>query len=104
MAPVADHDVPALLDPLQQCIERDLFSHLPISKRVRDRVTKADQRTIQVLNLVFNLYEYDYLPLRRNLNRRFLRNWLDRWRELVLYGRAATDVALEVTTITRAAA
>ncbi len=79
---------------LRQCMERDLFSHLPISKRVRYRVTKADKRTIQVLNLVFNLYEYDYLPLRRNVNRRFVRNWADRWRELLLYGRAATDLAL----------
>ena len=61
---------------------------------MRYRVTKADKRTIQVLNLVFNLYEYDYLPLRRNVNRRFARNWVDRWRELVLYGRAATDLAL----------
>lgn len=79
---------------LRQCMERDLFSHLPISKRVRYRVTTAEWRTIQVLNLVFNLYEYDYLPLRRNLNARFARNWADRRRELLLYGRAATDLAL----------
>lgn len=95
---VDDHRHPAQVHVaahiLNQCIERDLFSHLPISKRVRYRVTKADKRTIQVLNLVFNLYEYDYLPLRRNVNRRFARNWVDRWRELLLYGRAATDLAL----------
>ena len=77
-----------------QCIERDLFSHLPISKRVRYRTTSADKRTVQVLNLVFNLYEYDYLPVRKVLSRRSLRNWLDRWREVLLYGRAAVDVAL----------
>jgi UDP-MurNAc hydroxylase len=79
---------------LNQCIERDLFSHLPISKRVRYRVTARQQRTVQVLNLVFNLYEYDYLPLRRTLTRRSLVNWIDRWREVALYGRVALDVAL----------
>lgn len=76
------------------CVERDLFSHLPISKRVRYRVTKDEKRTIQVLNLVFNLYEYDYLPLRKVLTRRTVVNWLDRWRELTLYGRVGLDVAL----------
>ena len=79
---------------LHQCIERDLFSHLPISKRVRYRVTKDQKRTVEVLNLVFNLFEYDYLPLRSTLTRRFARNWVDRWRELVLYGRAALDLAV----------
>lgn len=76
------------------CVERDLFSHLPISKRVRYRVTSGQRRTIQVLNLVFNLYEYDYLPLRKAVTRRALRNWADRWRELLLYGRVAVDVGL----------
>jgi len=76
------------------CVERDLFSHLPISKRVRYRVTKDQKRTIQALNLVFNLYEYDYLPLRKVLTRRAVVNWMDRWRELALYGRVAVDVAL----------
>ncbi len=78
----------------QQCIERDLFSHLPISKRVRYRMPSAHKRTVQVLNLTFNLYEYDYLPLRKAVSRRAVRNWLDRWREVLLYGRVAVDVAL----------
>jgi len=57
-------------------------------------VTKDQKRTIQALNLVFNLYEYDYLPLRKVLTRRAVVNWMDRWRELALYGRVAVDVAL----------
>lgn len=76
----------------QQCIERDLFSHLPISKRVRYRTPSAHKRTVQVLNLVFNLYEYDYLPLRKAVSGRALRNWLDRWREVLLYARVGVDV------------
>lgn len=75
-----------------QCIQRDLFSHLPISKRVRYRTTSAEKRTVQVLNLTFNLYEYDYLPLRKTISRRALVNWLDRWREILLYLRVAADV------------
>ena len=76
------------------CVERNLFSHLSISKRVRYRVTKDQRRTIEVLNLVFNLYEYDYLPLRKAFTRRALVNWLDRWREVLLYARVGVDAAL----------
>ena len=76
-----------------RCMDSDLFSHLAISKRVRYRVTVASRRYVQALNLAFNLYEYDYLPLRKVLTVRQLTNWAVRWRELALYLRIAVDVA-----------
>ena len=42
-----------------------------------------------LLNLLFNLYEYDYLPMRSVLTARFAGNWLRRWREVLLYIRMA---------------
>jgi UDP-MurNAc hydroxylase len=69
----------------RHCMALDLFSHLAISKRARYRVARADRRAMVLLNLLFNLYEYDYLPLRSVLSRRFLTNWAHRWREVLLY-------------------
>lgn len=79
---------------LRQCIALDLFSHLPISKRVRYRVSRKTKRYIAVLNLLFNAYEYDYLPLGDAITGRALENWLGRWRELLLILSLAKDFAL----------
>jgi UDP-MurNAc hydroxylase len=73
----------------RQCMALDLFSHLAISKRARYRVTAKSRRSMVLLNLLFNLYEYDYLPLRSALTGRLVRNWLRRWREMLLYVRMA---------------
>jgi len=70
---------------MRQCLKMDLFSHLPISKRVRYRSRKYDKKVLQRLNLLFNAYEYDMLPPRRILQRRFIQTWLLRWREVLLY-------------------
>jgi UDP-MurNAc hydroxylase len=79
---------------MKQCMGLHLFSHLPISKRVRYRVTKATKPYIDGLNFLFNLYEFGYLPLRTAMDRRALETWILRWREVLLYGQIATDVAL----------
>ena len=78
----------------RQCMALGLFSHLPISKRVRYRVTTATKRHMHFYNLLFNLFEYELLPLRRLASARFLTTWSSRWRELLLYSRIGVDVAL----------
>lgn len=74
---------------VKQCIGLDIFSHLSISKRVRYRVRHDQRSSMILLNLLFNLYEYDMMPLRRNLSRRSVSTWLRRWREVLLYFRIA---------------
>jgi UDP-MurNAc hydroxylase len=88
----AEVHAPALV--VKQCMALDLFSHLPTSKRARYRVTKKTIRHIELLNLLFLLYESELLPLSRNLNARFAETWLLRWREVLLYGRIAVELAL----------
>src|SRR5206468_2973163 len=55
------------LHVFQNCIESDLFSHLAISKRVRYRVAPASLRHLQLWNLLFNLYEYEWFRFRNPL-------------------------------------
>lgn len=80
------------LHVFQNCIESDLFSHLSISKRVRYRVTPASLRHLQLWNLLFNLYEYEWFPLRNILRPRVWAAWLPRWREVGLYARILVDL------------
>ena len=76
---------------MRQCVSADLFSHLAISKRVRYRTPKKLVKYIRLLNLLFNFYEYDMLPLRKLLQGRFWQTWLLRWRELWLYTQLLKD-------------
>ena len=69
----------------KQCIQLDLFSHLSISKRVKYKVTKKTKSKMNGLNLLFNCYEYDIVPIRKNFTIRSMQNWSLRWRELLLY-------------------
>jgi len=62
-----------------------IFSHMSIGKRVFYKVTKAAKGKMEELNLIFNLEEYDMLPLWRNLKPRSLQTWCLRWREILLY-------------------
>ncbi len=78
----------------RQCMAMALFSHLPISKRVRYRVTATTKRRMQIYNLLFNLYEYELLPLRRLATARTVNAWSRRWREPLLYARIGLDVAM----------
>jgi UDP-MurNAc hydroxylase len=72
----------------------ELFSHLAISKRVRYRVRSAQKKYLVLLNLLFNCYEYEMLPVRGMLRPRFLGVWLRRWREWSLYCRIAWSLML----------
>jgi UDP-MurNAc hydroxylase len=77
---------------LNQCIGLHLFSHLPISKRVRFKVTRRTMPLMKALILLLMLYEYDYLPLRDLDWPRLLETARLRWREIVLYGEIAADL------------
>jgi UDP-MurNAc hydroxylase len=73
-------------------IEFRIFSHMCIGKRVFYKVTKAQKKYMEALNLIFNFYEYDMLPLYRNLSFRSIQSWLMRWRELYLYAMFVRDL------------
>lgn len=77
---------------LQQCMEIDLFSHLAISKRVKYRVRSSNKRYVQRLNLLFNLYEYEMLPVRNLVRGRCIEALLYRWREVLLYLRIGIEL------------
>jgi UDP-MurNAc hydroxylase len=76
---------------MQQCIVFDIFSHMSIGKRVFYRVRSDKKKYMELLNTVFNLYEYDLIPLQKNFSGRSIQTWLLRWRELVLYACLVRD-------------
>ncbi|MHB8533841.1 MAG: MBL fold metallo-hydrolase [Sulfuricaulis sp.] len=80
--PIQIHTAAAIF---RHCIKLDLFSHLAISKRVKYRVTRRERKIVSLLNLLFNFYEYDMLPMRKILQWRFFETWALRWREIILY-------------------
>jgi len=73
-------------------IEFRIFSHMSNGKRVFYKVTKSKKKYMEMLNLVFNFYEYDMLPWYRNLRWRSVESWVMRWRELWLYTLFARDL------------
>jgi hypothetical protein len=72
-------------------IEFKIFSHMCIGKRVFYKVTAKHKKYMEALNLVFNAYEYDLLPLRRLFTCRSVESWLMRWREIILYMQFVRD-------------
>jgi hypothetical protein len=72
-------------------IEFRIFSHMCIGKRVFYKVTSNHKKYMEALNLVFNAYEYDLLPLHKLFTRRSVESWLMRWREVILYMQLAKD-------------
>jgi UDP-MurNAc hydroxylase len=74
-----------------RCIEFKIFSHMCIGKRVFYKVTAKHKKYMEALNLVFNAYEYDLLPLRRLFTWRSVESWLMRWREIILYMQFVRD-------------
>jgi UDP-MurNAc hydroxylase len=89
--PIQIHTAAAIM---RHCMAKDLFTHLAISKRVRYRVTSEKKTLLAMLNLFFNFYEYEMLPLRRLVSPRSIRAWLPRWREFLVYARVAANLAL----------
>lgn len=72
-------------------IEFHIFSHMCIGKRVFYKVTAYHRKYMEALNLVFNAYEYDLLPMSKLLSRRSIESWSMRWREIILYMQFARD-------------
>ena len=96
----ADTDLDYALYPIQihttafiflRGIEFKIFSHMCIGKRVFYKVTAAHKKYMEALNLVFNAYEYDLLPMRKLFTRRSVESWFMRWREIILYMQFARD-------------
>ena len=77
-----------------RCIAFSIFSHMSIGKRVFYRVTSGKKKYMEMLNSVFNLYEYDIIPLKRNFSARSRDTWRLRWREIFLYFALVKDKAI----------
>ncbi len=75
-------------------IEFRIFSHMCIGKRVFYKVTSKQRKYMEALNLAFNAYEYDLLPMRKLFTWRSVESWTMRWREVVLYMQLAKDKLL----------
>lgn len=84
--------VPAFV--LRHCLVMKLFSHLPISKRVVYRIHSHSKRMMVLYGFLFNLYEYELIPLRQLFSKRVLQAICDRWREGLLYGSIFMKVLL----------
>lgn len=69
----------------KRSIAFQIFSHMSIGKRVFYKVRKKDKPKVELLNLIFNLEEYDMLPLKRVFSKRNLETWMLRYREILLY-------------------
>lgn len=78
----------------KRCIAFRIFSHMAIGKRVFYKLYSKNRRPLEILNLMFNLDEYDMLPLRRLFTPRSLETWALRWREIVLYMQLVRDKVL----------
>jgi UDP-MurNAc hydroxylase len=69
----------------KQCMLRNLFLHLGISKRVLFRCRASDRKWMALFEWLLNMYETGQLPVRTIIGARFLRAWAPRWREILLY-------------------
>lgn len=68
-----------------RCISFRIFSHLSISKRVVFKMKKAELSKMKLLNLIYNMDDYDMLPLSKNFSQRSFETWRLRYREIFLY-------------------
>ena len=73
-------------------IEFNIFSHMCIGKRVFYKVTAKHKKYMEALNLTFNAYEYDLLPIGKLFTRRSIESWFMRWREIILYMQFVRDL------------
>lgn len=75
----------------KRCIAFRIFSHMSIGKRVFYKIHSKDYDKIDLLNLIFNLEEFDMLPINHVFSKRSMETWLLRWREIVLYFQLLKD-------------
>ncbi len=79
---------------MKRCIAFRIFSHMSIGKRVFYKLHSKHKDKIELLNLVFNLEEFDMLPINHIFSKRSIETWLLRWREIVLYAMLVKDKVL----------
>ena len=77
---------------MRDCINLNLFSHLGMSKRVKYRVTSSNKKYMDLLDFLWMSYEFEYLPINRWLDYRFIERHLLRWREFILYSQWLRDL------------
>jgi hypothetical protein len=70
---------------LKDCIYKKLFSTFSASKRLSIEITTGHMRDFMIFFQLLDMYEYDYFPLRKMFNWRFVRVWARRWREILFY-------------------
>jgi hypothetical protein len=78
---------------LRQALAMNMFQHAGISKRVHFYATGAAMPQLKRFVTILELAEAEVFPLRANLNARAVRALAPRWREGLLYARAAFDMA-----------
>ncbi len=79
---------------INDCCATRNWNSLGISKRVRFVCSRRDASILRLFNYVLNAHEYELLPIRHVLDRRFIGVWLRRWREIPLYLHILTNFAL----------
>lgn len=93
-----DEDNPIQIHTLarifHECITRNNWNSLSISKRLRIRVRRRDAKYVEAFIFLNKCFDYHLFPLSRCLNRRFFRVWVARWRELALYAGIALNLLL----------
>ncbi len=70
---------------LKHAMNKNMFSHVGISKRVAYRTRRANARHLNRLLTMLAAYEYEVLPLRKLFSFRTFRVYLRRWREVLVY-------------------
>jgi UDP-MurNAc hydroxylase len=80
---------------MRHCLAMKLFSHLPISKRVVYRTYTQHKKVLVFYGLLFNLYEYELMPLKQLFSKRVLEAICYRWREGVLYLKLLAHIAMK---------
>jgi len=78
---------------LRQALATNMFQHAGISKRVHFYATGAAMPQLKRFVSILELAEAEVFPLRSNLNARAVRAFAPRWRQVLLYARAAFDMA-----------
>jgi hypothetical protein len=79
---------------LRDCLQRKMFTLLFPSKRLRVEMKKGSVKDYFMFEVLFDLYEYGLLPLRKDLNPRFIGAWLRRWREILHMAKRLVRVLL----------
>jgi len=69
----------------------NILAHLGIGKRVRYRVTRAEKKYADLYKTLLDLHEYEILPVKNFFRPRSIINWLQRWREVILFAQLAGE-------------